>query len=54
MPLLVDLLLSGGCLSKGHIERQLKGKRSDRHPLDKISKKGVLHEEPIVCPNQIG
>ena len=54
MPLLGDPLLSGGCLSKGRRERQLKDKRSGRNPLDKKSKKGGLRVESIVCPNQIG
>ena len=54
MQLLGDPLLSGGCLSKDHIEKQLKDKRSDRNPLDKKSKKGGLRVESIVCPNQIG
>ena len=54
MPLLGDPLLSGGCLSKGRRERQLKDKRSGRNPLDKKSKKGELRVESIVCPNQIG
>ena len=54
MPLLEDPLLSGGCLSKGHIQRQLEGKRFGRHPLDKRSGKGGLRVEPIVFLNQIG
>ena len=54
MPLLGDPLLSGGCLSKGHIQRRLEGKRFGRHPLDKRSGKVGLRVEPIVCLNQTG
>ena len=54
MPLLGDPLLSGGCLSIAHRERQLKYKRSGQNPLDKKSKKVGLRVESIVCPNRIG
>ena len=54
MQLLGDPLLSGGCLSKDRIGMRQKGKRSGRHPLDRISKKVELHVAPIVRPNLIG
>ena len=54
MPLLGDPLLSGGCLSKGHMQRQLEGKRFGRHQLDKRLRKEVRLVAPIEHPNQIG
>ena len=54
MPLLGDPLLSGGCLSKGHIGMRQKGKKSDRHPLDRILKKVEdLGEEYFVIHSEI-